>query len=946
MDLSIPPVAKTSPVLLNLTERTDELCPSNRKVLSTCKYHAFVVNTAIATASKLNNALKDSDHDALKSSMETVLPMTERFERLLRTTEVDGLEGLSLELDFATINLWNSATVAMKGERDFIRKTLCSVKLFSCLLCSIHELLEPSLKGKLRVTNCLYKTLRDSIDEEEMVVANKVQTHSDRAFKDIEQLTETFDEKALTEFNKLKAELFITKMQLSVLEGDVQMAMFYEERADVLSNDRPGDDTILESLRIIYNTCLYLYEKKKFPDVIHFLSKYYDVGQYGSKSKESKNVRIYICGLLTRSALELNTTDSLKIAENCIQLMEQIDNTSMDCFKLAIRLSNLRPNESSNMSGSEEIIMRMIMTVPLIPNFKQIIGIINEHSRDNPSNAIKCLEYLFTNRIDPQEEHQYLELVFVAVVNCFVKDKINVANTRQSDLAKFLDVSERTFSRPLSKKCSSSSVTLLWASGKSEIKNGNFTDAIGWLQLTLHKSVLINEVDKAKVQRALQNCHINLCEYDQAIDIYEAMKPEEKMSLISQYNMFKIYTQKEDEPKILESLKNIAKNTGEKNMIPLLSLCALNTTSNTRVALETILILFKNLDATVGIDISIASTLRSVIQLLLKELPNKKEYIANLLTLFEEAYKFAKDCKYIKNYKFSIEELKWFSAQAFNVSRECLIAKDSLNGGFFADISRSLIDLIPDDISTEESFGLKLWKFRAELVKMMCVYQSTIAKDIIFNDLKTSAQRLKADIEEVLTVFKNHPNFIKFVKEIEKIFLDCLMFEIEANLNLGTYNTILSILKESFKYKNIDFDSTVVNLISKDSYPETLRVSIISTIIERNLLGGARTKISHWVRLLLKYCTVNLESEQITLSQLSKIIQMLSNESTNEENKFPKHEVEFISTTCWNIGVSKIFNNEKSQGEKWCLVAMNFAEFVNERFEIGLNEMWKELSNM
>lgn len=871
--------------------------------------------------------------------------MTERFERLLRTTEVDGLEGLSLELDFATINLWNAATVSMKGEREFIRKTLCSVKLFACLLCSIHELLDPCLKGKLRVTNCLYKTLRDSVDEGEMEVANKVQSHSDRAFKDLEQLSETFDEQTSLEFSKLKSELFITKMQLSILEGDLQMAKFYEERADILggTSSMTSDDTVLESLRIIYNTCLYLYEQKQFTDVVHFLNKYYEIKPF-KESKEYKNVRIYICALLSRSCLEINTTESLKVAENCIQLMEQIDNTAIDCFKLAIRLSNLRPDDS--LSAPEETIMRMIMTVPLIPNFKQIIGIINEHSKDNPTNAIKCFEYLFTNKIDPQEEHQYLELLFVAVINCFVKDKINVATTRQENLAKFLDVSERIFSKPFSKKCSSSSVTLLWASGKSEIKNMNFPDAIGWLQLTLHKTVLINEVDRAKVQRALQNCYINLNQHDEAIKIYDEMKEEEKGNLITQYNMFKVYTHKEDESNILELLKNISKHSGEKNMIPLLSLCALNTTSNSRVALETILTLFKNLDTSVGVEISIASTLRSVIQLLLKELLNKKEHISNLLTLFQEACKFARDCKYITNYKFSIEELKWFSAQAFNVARECVISNDSLNGGFFAEISKSLIDLIPDDISIEESFGLKLWKFRAELINMMCVYGSQISKDIIFNDLKSRSQQLKVAIEEVLIVSKNHPSFIKFSKEIEKIFLDCLMFEIEANLNLATFNPVFSILKDSARFKNIDFDSTVVNLITKDTYPETTRVSVLSMIIERNLLDCPKAKISRWIRLLLKYCTVNFESEQITLTQLSKIIQILNNESSNEENKFPKHEIEFISTACWNIGVAKLFNNEKPQGEKWCLNAIKFAEFVNERFEANLNEMWKELSQI
>ncbi|KAH3673622.1 hypothetical protein WICMUC_003525 [Wickerhamomyces mucosus] len=886
-----------------------------------------IINTAHSTAAKLEGKVSEADNAALKSSIDSILPLAERFERLLHTMEVDDLADSTKQIELVAIKLWNSATLSMK--EDDMKTLLLSIKLFSSLLFSIEESLGPTIKRKFRLMNCFYKTLRDSIDEYQLSIASKVQQYSDRCFKSLEAISESFDEAEIKQFNKFRAELFITKMQLSVIEDDIQMAKFYEEKAQVMNCvTANAKDYGVELFRIIYNTCIHLFENSHHDDVIYFLSRRLDISSV--ETSESKTIKESICSLLVRSVIESPTEEHLNIAESAIKKMESLNPSSMDVFMLGIQLSNLKNNPISNV---EEIVMRMVMSVPIRENFKGILGMINEHGKENSANAIRCYEYIFTNRLNPIDDHDNLELVFIAMLNAYIKDAPDA--NRHEKLLKFLDIAERMLSKPISKKCSSSAVTLLWSFGKSKIKNSEFADAVSWLKLTLHKVILINEVDQAKVQRALQNAYIQLNEFENAIKYYEEMSTTEKNCVLTQYNMFKVYTHQENEIEVLKCLGKIS-DSSEKNILPILTLCASSTTVNTRIALETILVLLKKLDKDVGIDISIPTTLRSVIELILKE--DNPEYLCNLLILFREAYKFAKDCKHIKNYKFSDEELKWFCSQAFNISRSCLVSKDFTNGEFFSGFCIDFISLISDGITFEESFGLKLWKFRAELIALMCVYESG-KSEIILNDLKKRSIDLKISIEEVLILIQQKEDFSQFKKELGKLFLDSLIFEFESDLGLGNWESVEANLKYSMKFSNPDFDSTLVNLVIQGSHPENIKVMVLYEVISRNFYTVSKVTLSRWVRLLLKNSNLDLKTEEICFKVVNNTANIMS-----QDDRLPSHEIEWISTTCWNNGINKLFNDEKSRGEKWCTMALKMAGFVNERFELTLNEMWDELN--
>jgi hypothetical protein len=116
-------------------------------------------------------------------------------------------------------------------------------------------------------------------------------------------------------------------------------------------------------------------------------------------------------------------------------------------------------------------------------------------------------------------------------------------------------------------------------------------------------------------------------------------------------------------------------------------------------------------------------------------------------------------------------------------------------------------------------------------------------------------------------------------------------------------------------------------------------------IIEKNISVGVidGSVLSRWVRLLLKNSLSSFESEQSCLKVLDKIINRMRSQSENE-NRLPAHEIEWISSTCWNNGVSRMFNENKAGGKNWCLMAIKLSSFVNERFEATLIKLWDELS--
>lgn len=833
--------------------------------------------------------------------------------------------------------------MAMKCEPVKVKKILCFVKFFACLMLSIGELMEEnSLKLKFRSLSCFVKTLKSCIDEKSMSLAQKIQEHADREYQVLESINENFDKTAKSEFIRNKIELFIIKMQISIIEGDIEMAKLYEERCD-LSNNEIDSKVILETSRIIFNTCLNLYEKKNYENVIYFLNKIVDKVN-SIDDIDSKSIKCSIFSLLAKSCFELKTNESLKIASNSIQLLKNIDSTSLDSFKFDIKLKRL---QSVHTNEIEQSIIQMLMSVPIISNFKSILSIINEHSNSDPLSAIKCFEFTMTNKLDPETDQDALEMLLIAMINAYIKDLLTPIDIKHEKLFKFFDISEKLFIKPICKKTSSTAVTLLWTTGKKELKNNNFEDAIHWFELILHRMIQVNEDDKSKTQRALQNCYINIENYDEALKIYELMNDEGKKSLITQYNLFKIYMEINDEIKLMKSLKKISESN-EKIAIPLLSLCAINTKSNSRIAIESMLKLFKKIKNQNDLEISISKTVRCVIELILKESNElfEKEYTNTLLTLFDEAFKFANDTIHVKNYKFSNDELKWFASKSFNISRNCLINEDYVNGEMISQISINFNNLIIDNISIEESLRNKIWSFRAKLIEIMCTSKLTnISSEILWNSIRNKSLNLRVLIDEIKIVNQNRVEFDKVENEFKECLMDVTLFQFQSELELSNWSSATTIVNECMNIRCIEFDSTLINILVDEKYPDMIKSTIISIIIEKNISNYEIEGIvlARWLRLLLKTSNGFNESEQACLKIIDKIIQRIRS-SNSAESKLPSHEIEWLSSTCWNNGVNKMFNEDRINGKNWCELAIGLSNFVNERFEKTLIKLWDELS--
>jgi len=792
----------------------------------------------------------------------------------------------------------------------------------------------------------LINVLTTTEDECENRLSSKIQEHADRVFKELESASSTFEESLLVKFNIIKAELFITKMRLSILENDIEMAKFYEERAGISSFSFEQDsEVMIETTREIYNSSLSLYNQKRYEDAIYFLNRAttYLAGLIMSTNEYSR-VKQSVHFLLVRSCIEEKSEDSIRLAENLLLTMQESQENFFDYYKLSIKLINVKNGDPSEI---EMLIMRMLISNTDPSNLKTIIGIINDFATKDRVGALNCLEFAFTNKADPNTDQDSLEIILISMINLYTKSKNLISEENQVKLTNVLDIAEKKFTRPLSRKCSSSAITLLWNIGKSNTKNNEYEESIGWFKLALHKFLQVNEVDKAKIQRAIQNSLINLERYDEAIEVYDSMSEQEKKSSICQYNMFKVYSYKKDEGKLTECLK-IMCGSSEENMIPLLSLCAVNPNTNTRVAIQSMMLLFKNINSGIDSKVSIPTALRYVIELILKEDTFRSEYLDTLLNLLKEAYKFANDSKNLKGYLFSVEELQWFSAQAFNIARECLLNEDFVFGSLFAEVSTNLNLLITEDISLENSLNLKLWRFKSGLINLMCESKKEhLDNTILWGSVREKSLELRLNIEEITILVSGKPQFEDFKQEWEQCLLDCMIFQYKAELKLENWSAIEAVLRESERLKNIEFDTTLVNIVvdQNEDYPERIKSLVSMKVLQRNF--GSNTipasKISRWVRILLKYNT-GVHAEENCLKVLEQIYTRLC--SQEEDNQFPAHEVEWISTTCWNNGIGRLFSGEESSGRVWCEKAMKLSRFVNERFESTLSKLWDELQHL
>lgn len=154
-------------------------------------------------------------------------------------------------------------------------------------------------------------------------------------------------------------------------------------------------------------------------------------------------------------------------------------------------------------------------------------------------------------------------------------------------------------------------------------------------------------------------------------------------------------------------------------------------------------------------------------------------------------------------------------------------------------------------------------------MSILCISKNeNIDKETLWSSIRERALNLRLNIDELIVVMKNKPEYDTFKEEWERCALDCMVFQYESELKLGNLGSIESVLAESDKIHTLDFDSILVNIVIDDQYPERIKSAVLTKVLERNLGDSSipAVKISRWIRLLLKYSSgVEIEDNSLKI---------------------------------------------------------------------------------
>lgn len=945
-------------------------------------YH---LDATIWIAQQFNN-LSDEVISSIDNKLTVLLPIAEKYERSFRTSKVLIEEDLILKLENNSSTLWNHTAIVVRSEtKEANKKLLIRCKLFAAILLSIQEVLMPSNERKLRTLKCYVNTLKVIMDgeySEELVT--KTQEQADKLIRILEEKKESFLEVNTVELKKLTLEYYLLNFQITLNEGDFEMAKVYNTKANIQHNlDVIEASLLLELCRIIYNACLNLKEKHfeidekvAIKDVIEFLKNGYDYINMDIEKLKShidyNNVRYSILILLSDYLLKLSLQNEYSTeCEEYISILQNEYPKKLEPYLLSINLAKNNSSVSNMDIVIEEIIMKVIISVDVVENFEAILQCINEFSEISTKLANVCLDYILINKLNPELNHPLFEKLITLRIFITTQSKTLSLQDIIDSLKEYCSQVERLITKDISNGGVAAIITLLWNTGKKAEKEGKFQESIDLYNISLNVLFSKNYTDTGKLQRAIINCYINLDSFEKAKRTYESMTETVKDSPITQLMILRILIKEDDTNGSKKCIEKI-KLSDSENSLDALILAVSHCKEKTDLTIGAMNMLFEKLEDKHYSEQKLNSTSlptlslsRYTIQLILKILESSDNerilaYFSTVEDLLQKSFEYLERIK-IKNRLsvptpgsetdvLSINELEWFASTSYNITAKCVVDSIPINLKNMIKMTRNFIELIPsNDLSFPKMFYFWFWSCKTELLELAILGLNV--KQDNSNCISSIAEKTTQFIQGILKRRESDEFKKELTKEniqkIDQIIQDAVTIKFEAVLKTRERHRIMSVVKNTESYYNSNIDICLIDsVVSTSDYPKGIITDVIDVIIERNL-GNSQLSTRYmirWVKLLLSYkLDLELTASIKTIEQL--YIRVCSTVFKHDSHDYEESkDIEIISTLCWNQGVNAIMQDEKKLGTSFCKKAVQFAQLVNDSTANQLQNLWSSLA--
>lgn len=951
--------------------------------------------------------LQNDELLSMANKIEAMQPIVEKYNRLFNADRVIINDDLILKLENSSSNLWNAVSITLKTEQKGIKSIkdnslllLCKSKLFAAMLLSIHSnLIDADFKTTCRVFLCFVNVMKaisdfftndldmsQNKDNEWNIISNKTLEMAHTILKLLEDQITTRDNDDMIEFKKNKFELYLLNFQASIRDKDMETASMYLSKIDIKNNLTLVDPNfLLEICRITYNSMSSLMKTqtklndttvRKIIDITKEIYSYLDLPiQHLTTHIDYNNIKYSLLRFLTNFMVEKYYT--LNNDEECdfyLNLLQNNYSKKVEPYKINIKFCKLKKDKNIE-KFMNEIIMTMITSVELKTNFTSILECINELVDVNSKLAIICMNYLFINKIDPDNEQEMVEKIIVT--NFFTIIQANDLNNGEiiNFTREFTEMVEKQIVHPLGKTTVACIITLLWNKAKKLDKAEQFYDAISFYEFSL-KKIFEPFMDTAKLKRALIADYITVEKFHEAEKQYETMTENDQNHPLTQLLLVKIYVSKKDKDGLKMCFKNI-QTSDQPNSKEILILALTYCKDFTEITLDGIKFLFelladKEIDKEKPADevlIPALTLTRYTIQMILKLSENEKDafshYNNDILSLFTKAKKLIERYTSKKTFSFdkpeveenldsiSLDEIEWFCSAAYNISVKCYI--DNITEHLLK-LSKFTIDLIKyiplDDFTFSKMFHYYYWIQKSYILNLIVLKREfDETKDSAYLDqiILIGLERLK-DVES----FKCNQEYIHKIHSSEKeklknCLIDYCSILFEAILLTRNKSQSLELLNSIETFDLFDIYKILFDiLVQTEETPKGLQKDMMLVIINCNLFKENIDEI-----ILVKWCRLFLENDaefditlekQITTALLKRLSINAHNIVKSDNFESFKQDVEVISTLSWNRGINAVIAMKNDEVILWCKISIEFAQLVNAGLKAQLKQLWTSLS--
>ncbi|KAJ3573769.1 hypothetical protein NPX13_g4582 [Xylaria arbuscula] len=671
-------------------------------------------------------------------------------------------------------------------------------------------------------------------------------------------------------------------------------------------------------------------------------------------SRDAVELRLAIYQGLIQAYLDVGTPDYIKRAENHVAYLEDGlgDKLVVLLFQIEILLHS--PAETFDSKAYAGMLRRMMRIVDLSePSFKLLLHHIRKLDEKDGANASLVLDdFLITYILHCQRE-QWIDRAIVLRAHVAVRDG-STESLQAFETA--LDRVLPTTGHPLSANTAAGIQTLIWKKADAEFTLEKYSSAARWFQVALHPIFeQSGPLNASKMARKLCICAIQQNDLSAARDILQTLNDVTLKEPMTAYLAFKVALRQEDVNSALKCLEQI---TAASSSDPryLYACCLEAQQAQDRI------ITIKALQHVVNEDqlrssssIHLPALLRTLIRLEVSALndenqddTHKGSLATDICKIFEVAVKEIETER--RNSKsdrlFTIEELNWFSKNAYNLGLENTLTWDARNIVTILECCIAVISSYPLDISSQMAADISLRSMFCSFMVATVLLALARSEDDAEHRLQ-SYVAMRRHVHKFLEDLELRSEALDEAsrEDLQAKLSTLLVFEFEAATCLQSWDDLKSIvLRAQLGQNALAYQAMADCILRCKSVPNQVLYQIMREIVNQiwKLEHFDDRKLAKYMRCLLK-ATLHME-HQIPLTFIAEVSAMIK-ELASKNKAFPPVELEWITITAFNHGVDLYGIHEDGLSKAWIAHALTIAHHLpdDNELEMQLRDRYTKL---